>query len=184
MGLRIRCSSASKPLRRSSSPPWRSCFSVAAGSCTWPGAGLRELPFAGGPRLSQPPRHRGLRDRAAKARLGDLRPGRGHGARGRQVALGVHFPADLLAAAAVGGVSALVLWWAPLRAGINALADSLGRRPDRLARRRRGPARPPLAHLTSGLERRQRFRRSEVSFSCPSHLPRRPSITQPNEKGK
>ena len=49
-----------------------------------------------------------------------------------RVALGVHFPSDVLAGAAVGAASALVLWWAPLRARIDALADALGRRLDRL----------------------------------------------------
>ena len=49
-----------------------------------------------------------------------------------RVALGVHFPTDVLAGAAVGAASALVLWWGPLRAKIDALADALGRRLDRV----------------------------------------------------
>jgi undecaprenyl-diphosphatase len=49
-----------------------------------------------------------------------------------RVALGVHFPSDVLAGAAVGAASALVLWWAPLGDRIDALADALGRRLDRL----------------------------------------------------
>ncbi|HEV7771117.1 MAG TPA: phosphatase PAP2 family protein [Solirubrobacterales bacterium] len=49
-----------------------------------------------------------------------------------RVALGVHYPSDVLAGAAVGVASALVLWWAPLRARTDALADTLGRRLDRL----------------------------------------------------
>jgi undecaprenyl-diphosphatase len=49
-----------------------------------------------------------------------------------RVALGVHFPTDVLAGAAVGAASALVLWWAPLQVRIDALADALGRRLDRV----------------------------------------------------
>jgi len=49
-----------------------------------------------------------------------------------RVALGVHFPSDVLAGAAVGAASALLLWWAPLRIRIDALADALGRRLDRV----------------------------------------------------
>jgi undecaprenyl-diphosphatase len=49
-----------------------------------------------------------------------------------RVALGVHYPSDVLAGAAVGAAAALVLWWAPLRARTDALADALGRRLDRL----------------------------------------------------
>jgi undecaprenyl-diphosphatase len=49
-----------------------------------------------------------------------------------KVALGVHYPSDVLAGAAVGAAAALVLWWAPLRARTDALADKLGHRLDRL----------------------------------------------------
>jgi undecaprenyl-diphosphatase len=49
-----------------------------------------------------------------------------------RVALGVHFPSDVLAGAAVGAASALALWWAPLRARIDVLADALGRLLDRV----------------------------------------------------
>jgi len=49
-----------------------------------------------------------------------------------RVALGVHFPSDVLAGAAVGTVSALFLWWVPLRGRIDALSDALGRRLDRV----------------------------------------------------
>jgi undecaprenyl-diphosphatase len=49
-----------------------------------------------------------------------------------RVALGVHFPSDVLAGAALGAVAALVFWWAPLRARTDALADALGHRLDRL----------------------------------------------------
>jgi undecaprenyl-diphosphatase len=49
-----------------------------------------------------------------------------------RVALGVHYPSDVLAGAAVGAAAALVLWWAPLRARTDALADKLGHRLDRL----------------------------------------------------
>jgi undecaprenyl-diphosphatase len=49
-----------------------------------------------------------------------------------RVALGVHYPSDVLAGAALGAAAALVLWWAPLRARTDALADMLGHRLDRL----------------------------------------------------
>jgi undecaprenyl-diphosphatase len=49
-----------------------------------------------------------------------------------RVALGVHYPSDVLAGASVGAAAALVLWWAPLRARTDALADKLGHRLDRL----------------------------------------------------
>jgi undecaprenyl-diphosphatase len=44
-----------------------------------------------------------------------------------RVALGVHFPSDVLAGAALGAAAALALWWAPLRSRVDALADLLGR---------------------------------------------------------
>jgi undecaprenyl-diphosphatase len=43
-----------------------------------------------------------------------------------RVALGVHFPSDVLAGAALGAAVALALWTAPLRSRINALSDWLG----------------------------------------------------------
>jgi undecaprenyl-diphosphatase len=49
-----------------------------------------------------------------------------------RVALGVHFPSDVLAGAALGAAVAVALWWAPLRARVDALADLLGRAWDRL----------------------------------------------------
>jgi undecaprenyl-diphosphatase len=48
-----------------------------------------------------------------------------------RVALGVHFPSDVIAGAALGAAAALVLWWAPVRTRVDALADSLGRHCDR-----------------------------------------------------
>ncbi|MBS1862850.1 MAG: phosphatase PAP2 family protein [Actinobacteria bacterium] len=56
-----------------------------------------------------------------------------------RVAIGVHYPSDVLAGAALGAASALVLWAAPVRARVDALADLLGgwwdRALDRGARR-------------------------------------------------
>jgi undecaprenyl-diphosphatase len=49
-----------------------------------------------------------------------------------RVALGVHFPSDVLAGAALGAAVAIGLWWAPLRTRIDTLADFLGARWDRL----------------------------------------------------
>jgi undecaprenyl-diphosphatase len=49
-----------------------------------------------------------------------------------RVALGVHYPSDVLAGAALGAAAALALWWAPLRSRVDALADLLGRPVDQL----------------------------------------------------
>jgi undecaprenyl-diphosphatase len=43
-----------------------------------------------------------------------------------RVAIGVHFPSDVLAGAVVGCVAALVLWIEPIRRRVDALADRLG----------------------------------------------------------
>lgn len=44
-----------------------------------------------------------------------------------RVALGIHFPSDVLAGAVLGSLVAIGLWWQPLRVRIDALADLLGR---------------------------------------------------------
>jgi undecaprenyl-diphosphatase len=49
-----------------------------------------------------------------------------------RVAVGYHFPSDVLAGAALGTAAALVLWAPPLRRRVDALADLLGRPLDRL----------------------------------------------------
>jgi undecaprenyl-diphosphatase len=49
-----------------------------------------------------------------------------------RVALGVHYPSDVLAGAALGAAAALALWWPPLRSRVDAFADLLGRPVDRL----------------------------------------------------
>lgn len=43
-----------------------------------------------------------------------------------RVALGVHYPSDVLAGAALGSATALALWWPPVRARLHALADCAG----------------------------------------------------------
>jgi undecaprenyl-diphosphatase len=43
-----------------------------------------------------------------------------------RVAIGVHYPSDVLAGAAVGAAAALVLWIGPVRARVDALADLAG----------------------------------------------------------
>src|SRR4051794_30680596 len=43
-----------------------------------------------------------------------------------RVALGVHYPSDVLAGAALGAAAALVLWATPLRRRIDAMADAVG----------------------------------------------------------
>jgi len=52
-----------------------------------------------------------------------------------RVALGVHYPSDVLAGAAVGSAAALALWAPPLRSRIDWLADAVGARWDRLLER-------------------------------------------------
>lgn len=49
-----------------------------------------------------------------------------------RVAVGYHFPSDVLAGAALGSAAALALWAPPLRSRVDALADLLGRPVDRL----------------------------------------------------
>lgn len=44
-----------------------------------------------------------------------------------RVALGLHYPGDVLGGAALGTVAMLVLWIDPIRARVNALADLVGR---------------------------------------------------------
>ena len=43
-----------------------------------------------------------------------------------RVAIGVHYPSDVLGGAVLGTAAALVLWIAPVRARVDALADLLG----------------------------------------------------------
>ncbi len=43
-----------------------------------------------------------------------------------RVAIGVHYPTDVLAGAALGSATALALWWAPIRTRLHALADWAG----------------------------------------------------------
>jgi undecaprenyl-diphosphatase len=43
-----------------------------------------------------------------------------------RVALGVHYPTDVLAGAALGSATALALWWEPIRRRLHAVADAAG----------------------------------------------------------
>jgi undecaprenyl-diphosphatase len=52
-----------------------------------------------------------------------------------RVALGVHYPSDVLAGAVLGSAAALTLWVPPLRRRIDALADAVGSRWDRIVER-------------------------------------------------
>jgi undecaprenyl-diphosphatase len=52
-----------------------------------------------------------------------------------RVALGVHYPSDVLAGAALGSAAALALWIPPLRGRIDWLADWAGARWDRVVER-------------------------------------------------
>jgi undecaprenyl-diphosphatase len=55
-----------------------------------------------------------------------------------RVALGVHYPSDVLAGAALGSAAALALWPPPLRRRIDALADAIGAPWDRVVERGAG----------------------------------------------
>jgi undecaprenyl-diphosphatase len=44
-----------------------------------------------------------------------------------RVALGIHFPSDVLGGAVLGGAAAVVLWWTPIRGRVDAFSDFLGR---------------------------------------------------------
>ena len=48
-----------------------------------------------------------------------------------RVAIGVHYPSDVLAGAALGAAAALLLWAPPLRSRIDRLSDFVGRPVDR-----------------------------------------------------
>lgn len=48
-----------------------------------------------------------------------------------RVAIGVHYPSDVFAGAALGAAAALAMWIGPIRAGADAVADFLGLRWDR-----------------------------------------------------
>ena len=52
-----------------------------------------------------------------------------------RVAIGVHYPSDVLAGAAVGSATALFLWLGPVRARIDAVADFAGRQWERALER-------------------------------------------------
>ncbi len=52
-----------------------------------------------------------------------------------RVAVGVHYPTDVLAGAALGAAAALVLWWPPLRTRLDRISDFLGDRWDRAVSR-------------------------------------------------
>jgi undecaprenyl-diphosphatase len=52
-----------------------------------------------------------------------------------RVFLGLHYPADVLAGAAVGALTALLTWVPPIRGRLDRLADTAGRTADSLIRR-------------------------------------------------
>ena len=43
-----------------------------------------------------------------------------------RVAIGVHYPSDVLGGAILGSLAALLLWWSPIRSGLNRLSDAAG----------------------------------------------------------
>ena len=49
-----------------------------------------------------------------------------------RVAVGFHYPTDVIGGAAIGALAALLLWWRPISARIDAVADGLGGLWDRL----------------------------------------------------
>ena len=62
-----------------------------------------------------------------------------------RVAIGVHYPSDVLAGALLGVIAALILWIPPIRSKVDVLADFTGRRWDgalRWSARHIGLARP------------------------------------------
>jgi undecaprenyl-diphosphatase len=57
-----------------------------------------------------------------------------------RVAMGIHYPSDVLAGAALGAAAALAIWTPPLRRRVDALADAGGRWLDAVVRRPRPAA--------------------------------------------
>lgn len=55
-----------------------------------------------------------------------------------RVAIGIHYPSDVLAGAVLGAAAALALWWRPLRSRVDALADWAGGYWDRAVERGAG----------------------------------------------
>jgi undecaprenyl-diphosphatase len=55
-----------------------------------------------------------------------------------RVAVGVHYPSDVLAGAILGSAIGLMLWWKPLRRRVDALADVAGGLWDRVSSRGAG----------------------------------------------
>jgi undecaprenyl-diphosphatase len=43
-----------------------------------------------------------------------------------RVAIGVHYPSDVLGGALLGSLAALLLWWSPIRSRLNGLSDVAG----------------------------------------------------------
>ena len=43
-----------------------------------------------------------------------------------RVAMGIHYPSDVLAGAALGSLAALALWWPPIRGLLHRIADAAG----------------------------------------------------------
>ena len=68
-----------------------------------------------------------------------------------RVAIGVHFPSDVVAGAALGCLAALLLYWRPIRDRIDRLADRLGGLLERAISRIRpgGHGRPSSPHPPS-----------------------------------
>lgn len=63
-----------------------------------------------------------------------------------RVAVGVHYPSDVLAGAALGSAVALALWWEPLRRRVDAVADFAGGLWDRAVARGLGAVSWPSRH--------------------------------------
>jgi undecaprenyl-diphosphatase len=52
-----------------------------------------------------------------------------------RVALGLHYPTDMIGGALLGSLAALLLWWPPLRSQVDRLSDAAGRLWDLVASR-------------------------------------------------
>jgi undecaprenyl-diphosphatase len=61
-----------------------------------------------------------------------------------RVAVGFHYPTDVLGGAAIGALAALLLWTPPLRRRIDALSDFIGGLWDRMLDAVLGRVRPPV----------------------------------------